>query len=146
MAKSSKKLSTKTFVLSQILILIIGCIFVFGLHYFLNIYNPNINPYSSNLGPVTKAPKSLRLDLDQPDDDTLTFDSSIIISGKTAPNTEVLISTNSLDYVLKSKSDGNFSTIIKLNEGVNQISAAVFDSTGDSRSQERTVFHSKEKI
>ena len=145
MAKLKRVLSFKTFVFSQILILILGLGFVFGLNYFLNL-NGFDNTYSLSKGPVTNQPKSLRLDLEQPDDNVLSFDSSIIVSGKTAPNTEVLISTNSDDLVLKSKPDGNFSTVVNLDEGVNKISVVVFDMRGDFRSQERTVFYSKEKI
>lgn len=146
MAKLLKPISSKAFILSQLFILIVGLIFIFSLHYYLETQSPASTFYSLSQGPVTSPPKSLRLDLEQPDNDTLTFDSSIIVSGKTAPNTEVLISTNSEDLVLKSKSDGNFSTVLKLEGGVNQITVVVFDITGDSRSQDRTVFYSKEKI
>ncbi len=92
------------------------------------------------------APKSLILDLDQPGDNLLTFQSSIIGSGKTAPAIDILISTDSNDLVIKSKIDGSFSTVLNLDESVNRITVAVFDATGDSRAAERTVYFSKEKI
>ncbi|MBI2040215.1 hypothetical protein HYT18_04010 [Candidatus Microgenomates bacterium] len=141
----SRRLSIKTFILSQLLILLLGLIFIFGLNYYLNV-NGLEKSYSLSKGPVTSPPKSLRLDLEQPDRDMLSFDSSIIVSGKTAPSTEVLISTLSQDLVIKSSPDGNFSTVIKLDQGLNIITAVVFDITGDSRSDERTVFYSKEKL
>lgn len=145
MPKLTKKLSTKQFIFSHFLIFILGLIFLAGLYYILNIqYQQSQKPFES--GPVTTPPKSLRLDLSEPDDDSLTFQSSIIISGKTAPSKEILISTDSQDLVIKSKPDGNFSTVITLDEGVNQITAVVFDATGDFRSSERTVYYSKEKI
>lgn len=86
------------------------------------------------------------LNLDQPDDNSLTFQSSIIISGKTAPGTEVLISTDTNNVVIKSKQDGSFSTVLDLDEGENRVTVIVFDTTGDSRSSERTVYYSKEKL
>lgn len=143
--KLNKKIPTKHFLLSQILILIIGLALLAGLYYILNIqYQKSSNPFSN--GPVTTPPKTLRLTLDHPDEDNLSFQSSIIVSGQTAPLKEVLIFTDSQDLVIKSKTDGSFSTILNLDEGVNRITVAVFDVTGDSRSAERTVYYSKEKI
>lgn len=143
--KLNKKLSTKQFIFSQFLILIASLVFLFGLFYILNIqYQKPTSPFSN--GPLTTPPRTLRLDLDHPDDDNLTFQSSIIVSGQTAPLKDVLIFTNAQDLVITSKSDGSFSTILNLDEGVNKIVAAVFDATGDSKSAERTVFYSKEKI
>lgn len=143
--KLGKKLNTKHFILSQILIFIIGLTFLAGLYYILNLqYQRPTQPFLN--GPVTSAPKSLRLDLDNPDDDSLSFQNSIIVSGQTAPLKDVLIFTDSQNLIIESKKDGSFSTVLNLDEGVNRIVAVVFDATGDSRSVERTVFYSKEKI
>ena len=139
------KLTAKQFIISQLLILSFGLIFLFGIYYILNIqYKVTDNPFLG--GPVTTAPKTLRLDLDQPDDDSLTFQNSIIVSGQTSSLKEVLIFTESQDLVLTSKKDGSFSTVLNLDEGVNRIMVAVFDVIGDTRYAERTVFYSKEKI
>ncbi|MBU1000472.1 hypothetical protein KKE78_03710, partial [Patescibacteria group bacterium] len=97
-------------------------------------------------GPVTTLPKSLLLNLDQPDQDALSFSSSIIVSGKTGPKKDVLISTDTNDLVIQSKIDGSFSVVLDLDEGINRIAVAVFDLNGDSRVAERTVYFSKEKI
>lgn len=143
--KLGQKLSATHFILSQLLILAVSLMFLFGLFYILYIqYQKSDKPFSN--GPVTTAPKTLRLDLDHPDDMSLTSQSSMLVSGKTSPTREVLIFTDSQDLVLISKKDGSFSTIIDLNEGQNLITAVVFDSTGDFRFSERTVYYSKEKI
>ena len=143
--KLTKKLSTKHFIFSNFLILIIGLIFLFTLYYILNIqYKTSSNPFSN--GPVTSKPKSFILDLNQPADETLSFQSSILVSGKTGPHMEVLISTDSDDQVLEAKSDGTFSLTLNLDEGVNNIKVVVFDSTGDTREVERVVYFSKEKL
>lgn len=97
-------------------------------------------------GPVTTTPKSLILNLDQPDENALTFQSSVVVSGQTMPSVDILISTDTDDKVIKSKPDGSFSTVLNLDEGENRISVIVFDSTGDSREQDRTVFYSKEQL
>lgn len=143
--KLGKKLSTKYFILSHLLILVIGLTFLGSLHYMVNIqYQQPKNVFLN--GPVTTPPKSLRFDLDQPDQDVLIFTPSIIVSGKTSPGREILISTDTTDLVIKSELDGSFSTVLNLDEGVNRITAVVFDSTGDFRSAERTVYFSKDKI
>ncbi|MBI3103330.1 hypothetical protein HYZ05_00145 [Candidatus Daviesbacteria bacterium] len=140
-----KKLSQKQFIVAHILILIAGLSFLFGLYYILNIqYQQAQKPFEA--GPVTSKPKSFTLDLDQPADDSLTFSPQVLLSGKTAPNLEILISTQSSDQVIKSKSDGTFSLTLNLDEGVNNISVTAFDATGDSKSAERVVYFSKEKI
>lgn len=146
MFKLSKKLSNKQFVVSQILILACGLLLVAGLYYLVNVQYPLVsNPYSQGLT-VTTPPKSLRLDLDQPDNDLLTFSETVIVSGQTGPNMAVLISSQSQDLIVKSTPDGKFSFILSLEEGVNEISVVVFDATGDTRSETRTVYFSQEKI
>ncbi len=143
--KFNQKLTTKQFILSHFLIFTLSLIFLAGLYYILNFQYQRPNNLFLN-GPVTTPPKSLRLDLDQPDQDSLSYSSTIIVSGQTAPSKEVLISTDNTDLVIESKQNGSFSTIVELQEGVNRITAVVFDATGDSRSAERTVYYSKEKL
>lgn len=143
--KLTKKLAKKHFHLSILAIFLISLIFLGVLYYLVNIQYQKPKELFSN-GPVTSLPKSLRLSLDQPDQDTLSFSSSIIVSGTTEPRKDVLISTDTNDFVIQSKADGSFSTVLDLDEGINRITTAVFDSTGDLRSAERTVYYSKEKI
>src|SRR3989344_1923832 len=107
--KLTKPISAKSFILSQLLILTAGLIFLFGLYFILNIQHQRPTGAFLN-GPVTTLPKTLKLDLDHPQDDSLTFEDSILISGKTAPLKEILIYTDSQDLVIKSKGDGSFST------------------------------------
>jgi len=143
--KLTKKLSTKQFILSHLLIFTLGLIFLSALYYILNIqYQENLKPFES--GPITTAPKTLRLELQQPDNDTLSYQSSMIVSGKTSPHLDVLIYSDSQNIVLESKADGSFSTVFNLTEGVNQITVVAFDITGDQKSDTRTVYYSKEKL
>lgn len=143
--KLTKKISKKTFIFSNFLILALGLIFLAGLYYILNVqYQSSQNLFDQ--GPVTMAPKTLRLELNQPDNDLLYHQSSIIVSGKTSPLLDVLIYSDSQNQVIKSKGDGSFSTIFSLDEGVNQITVVVFDSSGDLKSDTRSVYYSKEKL
>ncbi len=146
MESLNKKLPAKLFVIFVILTLSLGFIFLGFLYYFLNFRFQAPTVYSQLAGPITSAPKSLRIDLDSPDDDTLSLDKEIIVSGKTSPGQQVLIMTDSLSLIVKAKTDGSFSTLISLDDGVNKITAVAFDSKGDNRFSERTVCYSKEKI
>lgn len=139
------KLPSKNFFYSQIAFFIIGLALIFTAYYVMSLqYQETNNPFLG--GPLTSLTKSIRLDLDQPIDETLVFDSSLLISGKTNPKKDVLIFTSTGNQVLQSKEDGSFSTILKLDEGVNKITVATFDQSGDSKSIERLVYYSKEKI
>lgn len=141
----NKKISKKTFVFFNILILILGLTFLVGLYYILNIQYQNLQtPFEK--GPVTTLPKILRLEVQQPDNDIASYQGSIIVSGKTSPFVDVLIYSDTQNISLKSQPDGSFSTVFNLDEGVNQITIAVFDATGDSKSDTRSVYYSKEKI
>lgn len=145
MPKLTKKISSTSFFISHFLILIVSLTFLFGLYFVLNLqYQITDNPFAS--GPVTSKPKSFTLDLEQPGDDSLIFQSSVIVSGKTGPQMEVLITTDTQDKVIQSKNDGTFSHTLQLDQGVNNIKVVVFDSTGDTRIAERTIYYSKEKI
>lgn len=143
--KLGRKLSGKHFIFANIIILFTGLVFLGVLYYILNIQYERPKNLLSN-GPVTLSPKSFLLSLEQPEDDSLIFTDSIDVSGKTAPSKEVLVYTETRDMVIESKPDGSFSGSLDLDEGENRITVAVFDSTGESRSLERTVYYSKEKI
>lgn len=143
--KLQKKISTKHFILSQILILTFGLIFLGVLYYILNIqYQTPKNLFLN--GPVTMPPKTLRLDLSEPEQESLVFSDTIPVVGKTSPDKKILIFTDSNDKVIRSNDDGNFAANIDLDEGENKITVVVFDVNGDSRSAERSVYYSKEKI
>ena len=143
--KLKKKISLKNFIISHILILTTGLIFLGGLYYILNLqYKHSSNSFVN--GPVTSKPKSFTLTLNQPEDESLVFNPSILISGKTSPHMDVLISTDNNDWVIEAKSDGTFSQTLTLDEGVNNIKVVVFDQIGDTRETTRLVYFSKEKL
>ena len=142
-----KHLSSKTFIFSQLLLLFAGITGILLLHYKLNLeFKPQTAVYSSTGKPVTVAPATLTLEVTSPDIDLLTFQSSIVVSGQTIPDTTVLISNQDQNKILQSEFDGSFSTVLELNPGVNDIAVAVFNKNGDQRTINRTVYYSEEKI
>ena len=141
----NRKLSLPTFILTQILVLLLSLAFLGGLYYILNIQYQLPKSKLLQGGPVTSALTSLVLELDQ-DDNILVFQPSLIVSGSTSSASDVLITTANQDIVVEPKINGSFSTVINLSAGVNEIRVFAFDKTGDQRSQTRTVFYSKEKL
>lgn len=130
----------------MILILLAGLIVVGIFHYLLNIQYQPPSSYSDLGGPVTSAPRSITLELSEPDDDSLIFKSSSLVSGKTLPKLNVLVSSQNSDIVIESKTDGSFSTLINLDEGPNTITVTAFNSSGEEKSLTRQIYYSKEKI
>lgn len=96
--------------------------------------------------PVTSKPVSLTLNLSAPEDNLLTFDPDLLLQGKTSPQAKVILILEKEDLALEANNFGDFSTTVKLTEGVNNITVAAFDNLGNKKSEERTVFYSKEKI
>ncbi|QQG43221.1 MAG: hypothetical protein HYW45_03395 [Candidatus Daviesbacteria bacterium] len=140
-----RPLSPKIFVISQILILLLGLVFVGGLYYVLNVqYQSSTTPFLS--GPVTSAPKSLSLEVTDPSDNRLVFKTNLLVSGKTLPHLKVLISTSEQDQVVTSSASGSFSASLTLNEGPNKISVTVFSDSGEEKTIIKNVFYLKEQI
>lgn len=139
-------MSTKTFILSQLLLLTSGLTFIFFIYYKMNIEYQVERIQTFGKGPITAAPNTLTLTISSPGDNGLTFQSSLIVSGSTSANIPVLITSGEQSVVIQSQIDGSFSTVINLSEGVNQIKIAVFSTLGDQRLVEKIVYYSKEKI
>lgn len=140
----SQMFSLKLF-LTLFILLIVGAGGVGGYYLYNNNLKSSIDTPTVTQ-PVTSTPVSITLEISSPDEDTLSFDPSIIISGKTIPNSSVLISSKSNDVAIISKSDGAFSTLLDLDEGVNNIQISVFDQNGEQKDISRTVYYSKEKV
>lgn len=142
----NKHLSTKTFILAILVILISGLTFIGGLYYILNYQYQK--PTTSRLedGPVTSAPVSLILNLNSPDDSLLTSDPDILVSGKSSPNAVVILNLNEDYSSLEANERGDFSATLKLIGGVNKLTLTAFDNLGNSKTENRTLYYSTEKI
>lgn len=133
-----KVLSTKTFIFSHLTLLIIALIFFAGLYYIL--YPERFKPADPNYNPVTKEPVSLFLEITSPEDDILVNDASLVVSGKTGPNSAVVISNNFEDAGLQSDKNGEFSRVFTLSPGANVLEISVYDAEGNSKSVTKSVY------
>lgn len=133
-----KILSKKTFIISHIIILLSALFFFGGLYYIL--YQDKFQSLPINYNPVTREPVSLFLDIANPEDEILVYDSNLIVSGKTGPNFSVIISGINTDSGLQSGKDGEFSKVLSLDPGANIILVTAFDPEGNSKSIARSVY------
>ncbi len=144
----TREISVKTFIVSHLIILIAGLVFLGGLYYILNEGNlPFFNSHNlNNYTPVTSEPISFNLEVTNPEDDLLTFDKNIVISGKTAPEATVIISGNNFDTGSPASQKGDFSEVVTLTTGPNIIKITAFDESGNSKTVLKNVYYSEEKI
>ena len=139
-----KILSTQTFILSHLTLLILALVFFGGLYYIL--YPERFAASVTEYVPITKEPVSLFLEISSPEDDILVSDGNLVISGKTGPDASVIISNQTTDMALQASKNGEFSKVFPLNPGPNIIEINAFDSEGNSKSTTKSVFYSEEKI
>lgn len=141
-----KVLPPSIFIFFIVFLLISGLAGISVLSLQINQKNKNSQLYSPATGPVTSEPTVLTLRLQSPEDNLLTFQSSIIVSGQALPNTVVLISSDKKNKIITPELDGSFSTVMQLDEGVNKLTTVVFNRSGDQKSIEKIIYYSKEKI
>lgn len=109
--------------------------------------NITIDSIASNEGvdnPLNNSPDSLSITLAKPDDNVVVGDDVIEVSGLTKPDSWINITSEVVDYVIKSTSDGSFKQEVELESGVNQIALTVFDDDGNSATEDVIVVYSTE--
>lgn len=137
-------LSTRTFIISHIAILLSGLIFFGGLYYIL--YQDKFQPAMVEYNPVTEEPVSLFLEVSSPEDEVLVYEDNVVVSGKTGPDATVVIGGQDNDTGLQASKDGEFNKVFQLSPGPNILEITVFDSEGSSKTVTRSIYYSKEKI
>ncbi len=137
-------LSLKAFIISQTLILTISLLFLGGFYYYLN-KDTGLNDWK-NRGPVTTRLASLSLDILNPEDDFLTFEKSVVVSGRTMARATVVIINNETPEILEANTKGEFSKVIDLETGPNQLTITAFDVVGNNKSVAKTIYYNEEKI
>lgn len=139
-------ITTKQFIISHSLILLFGLTVLFGMYFYLNSGNPKFD--IKNYYPVTRKPLSLSLSINSPDNNSLVFDKSLLISGSSEPFATIIINNLKTEESFGTEADskGEFSQIIGLDLGPNEISMTTFDSSGNSKTEERDIYFADEKL
>lgn len=93
----------------------------------------------------TKTPKSaMFLSISEPNDEIVATGKVIKITGKTDGNAVVVIATKLNQEVVKPTSEGDFSTTVNIDDGVNLIKITAIASDGQQQTISRTVSYTTE--
>ena len=141
-------LSPQQFIFAHIGILIMGLFFLAGLYLILNTEQTEYNSVT-NYSPVTQKATTSQLEINNPEDELLSFSNTIVISGSTNPKSTVIIvndGTNTTYDATEANTRGDFQKSISLKPGINMIAIHSFDLDGSSKSATRTVFYSEEAL
>lgn len=138
-------LSTKQFIISHLVLLLLSLTFLGGMYYILNESDFKAN-LVRDYRPVTTKHLSFNFELSNPEDELLVFEKTVLVSGKTAPRATIII-TSDIDTIATSANNlGEFSKVINLSKGLNNLTIVGFDESGNSKQEIRTIFYSEEKI
>lgn len=88
--------------------------------------------------------KVLTLSLESPTDGELAVNDEILVSGKTLPNTTVVVFTENDETSFESDAAGYFESTIKLINGINQLVVTAFADDGQEKAVILDVVHDSE--
>lgn len=130
---------------SMLLIFLAGAAF---LGYNFYILNPNFLDQMNQVPykPVTVGNRTLYLVVETPEDNSLVYESSIVISGSTNPNSGVVITGMENNDTVTADENGHFSKAVNLVQGLNLIEITTFDNNGNVKSEIRTIYYTSEKL
>lgn len=140
----TKTLPGAVFVILMLVFFLLGAFLILYLYLNLNFQKP-INPLIS-YSPVTTKKEQIFLKLSSPDDESLVFDSDLLVQGKTAPGVQVILSIGDLDLPVDLNKEGEFAQTVNLSEKQNQIYVTAFDKEGNNLTEKRSVYYSVEKL
>lgn len=107
---------------------------------FLPSFNAPKLTYTPAVEQETASPSAKEtLTVLSPLDETSVKESPITVSGKSQPGTKIIVFANADEKIASADGQGNFSAIIKLDEGENDISITSLSDTGISQTINRNV-------
>lgn len=99
---------------------------------------------NSNQTPTPSPKPTVFLVLNQPSNEQVVSNKTLLVSGKTNQDATVIIITDSDQLVLKPSSQGDFSTTITLSNDQNLIRVRAVTPNGETAVLDRTVTYSTE--
>lgn len=100
---------------------------------------------SSPAEEITPVP-TFSLIINEPQDNSISSEEKITISGTTASEAVVVILYQEGEKILEADKDGNFETEITLAGGANEVKVSAYDSEGNEASQTLTIVYSTAEI
>ena len=99
---------------------------------------------SAIISPSPTPDMSRLLEIDSPKDESVSDTQTITVSGKTASDATVLISTQANDQVVKPSASGDFSASVTLPSGTSVMHIQAIFSNGDEKQVMQTITYSTE--
>ncbi|MEK9200404.1 MAG: hypothetical protein AAB909_00350 [Patescibacteria group bacterium] len=106
------------------------------------ITSPEVTPAPTSQ-PTTNGPQ---LTITSPEDDFLSAENSVTISGTTVGSAVVSITHETGETLLQADANGKFEAEISLESGYNQITVTAIDSKGQSTQKQLLVTYTTAKI
>jgi|GEM_PF-4339296 hypothetical protein len=89
----------------------------------------------------TQEPKSISLAISSPAVEEVVSTSSVKVAGATSPNANITITGGKEDIISTADANGEFSDLVSLIEGQNNLVITVFDNSGTQTSQSVSVVY-----
>ena len=139
----------KEVILAIIIGIILGAVVLYGLK-IANQTVENQNTETTQLTP-TMSPTPLptpteTLTIDTPSNHSVSFTPTINLKGKTKPLTPIAITVETIDDIIQSDDQGNFSTEVTLIGGENLITLSIPTQDGTTSSKSITVIYTSSAI
>ena len=151
------KFPLKELIIAIIFGFIIGLIITYGIwtaNQVIKQKEQSLSPVPTKALPLSETKLSqkttdnneFKLNLAQPEVHTLSNAENLIVSGTTQAFANVLIYAEQDHQILVANEQGQFSTEIKLIQGINYLTVTAINDTGQQASLDRTVIYSTTEI
>ena len=124
---------------------IILAIAILALTVALVVYFAMVKKPATQSTESTPTPPAVILILEEPKDQQATTSAQIAVRGKSNPNSQITAYSETQEEIFESDQNGNFSGILTLDEGPNEITFIAFNESGEEISEIRSVVYITEK-
>lgn len=131
-----------SFVMVLIGLLVAGALFYF--YQSTKTVSPSTTDIVNRITPTPTPKPKVYLSLNQPTDEEVVSNKTLVISGKTNPNATLIIITSANQQVIQPSLQGDFSTTITLDDDQNLIEIHSILPSGETAVARRTVTYSTE--
>ena len=100
----------------------------------------------SQITPTPTPDSGNFLSVDTPKDEDVSTTQTVTISGKTAKDASLIVSTADSDQVVKPAANGSFTLTMNIGDGTSLIHITAVFANGEEKSVTRTVTYSTEKF
>lgn len=123
-------------------LLLVGALIVATLIFFMVYVSKQSQEGTADM--TTKTAQPLLLSLQSPTEDSVVTDDTVIVQGKTLPNTTAVFYTETDENSVESDASGNFQGEILLTVGINTLTVVVYGKNGEEKSVVMDIVYNPE--